>query len=223
VLRIHEEFRRYPGQLEAQDLESVYSDKTWKRLDVLRQQEPQWNSLLMTETILYNGYSLRNIPLLEKPLQRQINKLAHSAVVNIIHGDFCFSNILFDINNQIIRLIDPRGSFGRKGIYGDARYDIAKLRHSVTSLYDYIVADMFDLQVADGKFNSTIYINGAAQEVAASFDQMIVDAGYNLTDVSLIEGLLFISMLPLHKGHPQRQLMMFLTGLSLLNEALSCE
>jgi len=35
-----------------------------------------------------------------------------------------------------------------------------------------------------------------------------------------IEGLLFISMLPLHHENPQRQKMMYLTGLTLLNEVL---
>ena len=30
---------------------------------------------------------------------------------------------------------------GHKGIYGDARYDIAKLRHSACGLYDVLVAD----------------------------------------------------------------------------------
>jgi hypothetical protein len=27
-------------------------------------------------------------------------------------------------------MIDPRGSFGEVGIYGDNKYDIAKMRHS---------------------------------------------------------------------------------------------
>jgi hypothetical protein len=138
----------------------------------------------------------------------------------VIHGDFCFSNILFDIGHQIIRLIDPRGSFGPKGIYGDARYDIAKLRHSVCGLYDYIVADMFELEEADGRFSSTLFVNGTPRMVGAMFDRLVVDAGYDLDEIRLIEGLLFISMIPLHQGHASRQRLMFLTGLTLLNEVL---
>lgn len=220
VLRIHQEFRRYPGQLEAEDLEAMYAGKTLQRLNTLTEEDPSWASLLASEALSYNGRSLRNIPSLENAMREGMKELAQSATISIVHGDFCFSNILFDINNQIIRLIDPRGSFGRRGIFGDARYDIAKLRHSVCSLYDYVVADMFDLHETKGQFEGKIYANATAQKVASSFDQMIVDAGYDLADIRLIEGLLFISMLPLHKGHPKRQRMMFLIGISLLNQAL---
>jgi hypothetical protein len=38
-----------------------------------------------------------------------------------------------------------------------------------------------------------------------------------LEEVKFIEGLLFISMLPLHADHPRRQTMMYLRGLELLN------
>ena len=69
-----------------------------------------------------------------------------------MHGDFCFSNILFDLGHQIVRVIDPRGRFGQKGIYSDPRYDMAKLRHSIGGLYDFIVADLFDVQEQEGEF-----------------------------------------------------------------------
>jgi hypothetical protein len=45
-----------------------------------------------------------------------------------------------------------------------------------------------------------------------------VESGYNLQHIKFIEGLLFISMLPLHQDYPKRQLMMFLTGIVRLNE-----
>jgi len=49
---------------------------------------------------------------------------------------------------------------------------------------------------------------------------MIEEAGYDLEHIAFIEGLLFISMLPLHQDTPRRQRMMYLTGLSRLNEVL---
>jgi len=63
-----------------------------------------------------------------------------------MHGDLCFCNILYDINSQAIKLLDPKGSFGKIGIYGDIKYDIAKLKHYVHGKYDFIINDLFHLK-----------------------------------------------------------------------------
>lgn len=222
ALRIHREFLRFPGTLEPDAVKSMYVDKTRQRLDAARKQDPFWSSLFGQEQLVFNGRALRNLEQLEGPLQERAGALARSARICVIHGDFCFSNILFDVSHQIIRLIDPRGSFGRKGIYGDARYDIAKLRHSACGFYDYILADMFELRETRGRISARIHTDDTAPAVAAALDQMIVEAGYDLNEIRFIEGLLFISMLPLHQGNLQRQQMMYLTGLSQLNEVLAC-
>ena len=220
ILSIHKEFRRHPATVTKADLKAMYLEKTWQRLDLPCRQDPAWHDLLKRSKISFNGGLLRRHPELEPVLQERVDALTETTIGCVIHGDFCFSNILFDINNQIIRLIDPRGSFGRKGIFGDPRYDIAKLRHSVCSLYDYVVADMFDIQEAPDGYTGAVYSDGTPRVVAAVFDRIVREMGYNLDEIRLIEGLLFISMLPLHHGSPRRQQMMFLTGLSLLNEVL---
>jgi len=223
ILRIHQEFCRYPGQLEPAHLRTVYLEKTWDRLAMLCEQDASWNALLHQPTLLFNGRCLRNIFTLREAIEAKCAALSADAPIGILHGDFCFSNILFDINSQIIRLIDPRGSFGEKGIYGDTRYDIAKLRHSISGLYDYILADMFALEETEEGFTGTVYIGSSPRIIGGVFDRMITEIGYDLNAIRYIEGLLFISMLPLHHGHPQRQKLMFLTGLTLLNEVFSCE
>lgn len=220
VMRIHQEFRRYSGELEVEHVRSMYAQKTWERLDALRHQDPFWESLLSEETITFQGRPLRNVFAMAGEINRRADELSQSAPISIIHGDFCFSNILFDINNQIVRLIDPRGSFGKSGIYGDARYDLAKLRHSVSGLYDFVMADMFDVTRDDGGFRAQVYAGDRARPISAEFDRMIAALGYDLNDIRFIEGLLFVSMVPFHKGHRQRQQLLYLTGLSLLNEVL---
>lgn len=220
VLRVHQEFRRYPGQIEWEAIAAMYVDKTIERLDALRKQDPAWAALLGQESICFNGQRLRNIGELWNAAQRRAQELARTAPVSVIHGDFCFSNTLFDVANQIIRLIDPRGSFGCKGIYGDARYDIAKLRHSAHEFYDFILADMFELRETPIGFQGEIFTNGTPTAVATLFDELLVKLGYDLSEIKFIEGLLFVSMPPLHHGHPRRQQMMYLTGLTLLNEVL---
>jgi hypothetical protein len=138
----------------------------------------------------------------------------------IIHGDFCFSNILYDLNNQIIRLIDPRGSFGEPGIYGDPRYDMAKLRHSIAGMYDYIVSDLFEINETETGFEGKIFNDSAQDELISEFDNLLTEFGYDPKEIAIIEGLLFISMLPLHQDKPQRQKMMYIKGLQLLNQTL---
>lgn len=220
ALRVHQEFRRYPGQIEREAIMEMYVDKTAHRLDALRKLDADWSGLVDRESICFNGKRLRNIGKLWNAVQRRAQELAQTAPVSVIHGDFCFSNTLFDVSNQIIRLIDPRGRFGCKGIYGDARYDIAKMRHSAHGFYDFILVDMFELRETPTGFEGQIFVNGTPTAVAALFDELLVDVGYDLSEIKFIEGLLFISMPPLHHGNLHRQQMMYLTGLALLNEVL---
>jgi dTDP-glucose pyrophosphorylase len=220
VLAIHSEFKQYKGALSKDDIVMMYTSKVFQRIAETVSQDPEWHVYLERETIVFNGVPLRNLHSLKQGIYQKAEQIAENARVCIIHGDLCFSNILFDLNNQIIRLIDPRGRFGQKGIYGDPRYDIAKLRHSVHEFYDYIVADMFDLREESERSEAAFYDISVMRSVGDSFDEMIAGSGYGLDEIKFIEGLLFISMLPLHRGHMRRQKMMYLTGLALLNEVL---
>ncbi|MDB4916571.1 MAG: Capsular polysaccharide biosynthesis protein [Gemmatimonadetes bacterium] len=220
VLRIHEEFRKHAGSLEREHVLAMYGEKTWARLETLAAQDPEWCSLLSRDTIRYQGRELRSVGALKCAIDARARELADSAPISVIHGDYCFSNILFDINNQIVRLIDPRGSFGKSGVYGDSRYDVAKLRHSVHGLYDFVMADMFEVHEDDDGFHSQIFSGERCEAIAAGFDRMVAAMGYDVDEIRFIEGLLFVSMVPYHKGHPNRQRMLFLTGVSLLNEVL---
>lgn len=223
IFNIHDEFRRYVGRLKPKHLARVYIDKTWQRLTQLAKQDASWSELLEKPTVTFNGRLLRGVFQLKEGINRRSEAATKTGLICIIHGDFCLSNILFDIGGQIIRLIDPRGSFGKPGIYGDARYDMAKLRHSLCGLYDHIVSDMFELEQDASGFTGTVFSNGSHSAVGELFDTKVAEAGYKLDEIRFLESLLFISMLPLHQGHPQRQRMMYLTGLNLLNEVLGCE
>jgi dTDP-glucose pyrophosphorylase len=150
LLAIQHEFLRYPGEITAADARVMYDDKTWERLEQFAAQDPEWRAMIESEQLVFRGRTLRGIHVLRAELQKRIASLAQRTRGAITHGDYCFSNILYDVSNQIVRLIDPRGSFNRPGIYGDPRYDVAKLRHSTHGCYDYITADMFQLTCRDG-------------------------------------------------------------------------
>jgi len=218
LMEVHLRFRAVPGDLHPNDLEAMYRDKTFSRLELLKS-EPFWKVLLSVETIEVNGEVLRNLPLLSKELNEGIEALLQNTTGAVIHGDYCFSNILYDLNTQIIRLIDPRGSFGKKGIFGDPRYDMAKLRHSVSGMYDFILADLFKLENLDHKnaFRFEVFKPEKQEMLAAYADELMAENGYAIEEIRLIEALLFLSMTPYHAGKEKRQIAMYLTGIRMLN------
>jgi len=223
LLAVHRVFGQHTAPLSAENVKAMYLDKTLQRLGQLKDQHPAWEELLQEETLRVNGQRLLNIEKLLPLIMTKVEQLTLRDKGAIIHGDFCFSNILYDINHQIVRLIDPRGRFGEQGLFGDPRYDIAKLRHSVCGMYDFIVSDLFSLQRTKKGYTTSIFTQNNTEAVGTLFDQLIEAEGYNLREIQFIEGLLFLSMTPLHAEHPLRQQMMFLTGLQRLNDVLSQE
>jgi hypothetical protein len=137
-----------------------------------------------------------------------------------IHGDLCFSNLLYDIRRRHIVMIDPRGEFSIPGIYGDPAYDKAKLMHSYAGGYDYIVTDHFEVHLDSGRrLTCSIEQNEYRRKVAEIFDATIFDDETERRQAGAIQALLFLSMTPLHRDQPQRQLAMLHTGLRLFMEA----
>lgn len=127
----------------------------------------------------------------------------------VLHGDFCFSNILFDFRRGGLKMIDPRGYAepGRPGIYGDTRYDLGKLHHSVVGRYDFIVAGYYELARPAPDALDFRVADGAAQDaVEAQFREVLCDGDPERERLAAaISVLLFFSMLPLHAEDRDRQ------------------
>ncbi|MDQ6761434.1 MAG: sugar phosphate nucleotidyltransferase [Bacteroidota bacterium] len=221
LLTLHQTFQTYPYPLSKNSLQNIYLEKTNSRVAELCV-DPYWENMFSKEEIVFNEIRLQNFGTLRVKLNQAVANLIKTTKGCIIHGDFCFSNILYDLNNQIIRLIDPRGSFGETGIYGDPRYDMAKLRHSIAGNYDYIVSDLFEISETSSGFEGVIFVDQDHEKLIIEFDNILKDFNYRPEEITLIEGLLFISMLPLHRDKPARQKMMYIKGLQLLNKTL-CE
>jgi len=126
--------------------------------------------------------------------------------------------VLYDNTKHVMRLIDPRGKFGRFDIYGDAKYDYAKMMHSFSGKYDCIISDMFRVSTDEtGRIDYQLDVTGNEQQVGQLFEQMLQD---DLADpqayrqIQLIESLLFLSMIPLHKDKPERQKAMLAVGVT---------
>ncbi len=125
--------------------------------------------------------------------------------------------MLYDLRGGICRLIDPRGSFGTAGLYGDPRYDVAKLNHSARWLYDFITADLFSVtDNGDFAYELQIYHRTYHRDIADVFSDVFL-RDYSASEIDLITGLLFASMIPLHADRPERQLAFTLRALEILN------
>jgi dTDP-glucose pyrophosphorylase len=221
LFQVHQLFKTYHKKVSPAIAADIYVAKTQQRITQLLQQNPFWKSLWEEKQIDINGISYPNISMLLEQLEPQIAALCNASVFHIIHGDYCLSNILYDLSNQIVKLIDPRGSFGEKGIYGDARYDIAKLRHSIAGSYDYIVGDLFNISCSGNSFVCSIFEDEKNAHLEKYFDQCIASAGYNPAEIRLIEGLLFLSMIPYHSDHFERQQMMYVRCIQILSSLIT--
>lgn len=222
LMEVHFQFKAYFRELPKAALEEMYLHKTYRRLKHMQGQQ-DWDEILGSDEIILNGEVLCNFPSLSAILKERINDLIENRSGSVIHGDYCFSNILYDLNTQVIRLIDPRGSFGQKGVFGDPRYDMAKLRHSVSGLYDFILADLFYIEKKKGNNNFIFQVlkPDKHKDISRYLDDLLVLNEYRLEEIILIEALLFLSMLPYHAGKPKRQMAMYLTGIELLNKLFS--
>lgn len=123
----------------------------------------------------------------------------------VIHGDFCFSNILYDHRAGAVKVIDPRGGVD---LHGDPRYDVAKLHHSVIGLYDFLIAGRYWISGDDhARFAIEFPIEPAHEGVQHLFAERVFGGAWRGQDPAIlaISVLLFLAMLPLHDDQPARQ------------------
>jgi hypothetical protein len=180
------------------------------------------DALIRRDEVVVNGVRYPGVRALLEELEPVVAKLEHSAWGSIVHGDLCFSNILYDLRSGICKFIDPRGSFGEAGIYGDLRYDVAKLWHSVEGGFDLITADLFRLEASDeGEFTLELLQRDAHRSIAEAFAGIFFDDAFDRREIQVITALIFLGLPALHYDAPNRQIAFLLRGLELAGTALA--
>jgi hypothetical protein len=136
----------------------------------------------------------------------------HSTSSSVMHGDFCFSNIIYDFKTSRIKVIDPRGIDIKKEstIFGSIFYDLAKLSHSIIGLYDRILSGAFELNINNDKITFEILSSDNKVELQNwFFEQCESKFGFSKEASLSMQIHLFLSMLPLHSDNAQRQKALF--------------
>jgi hypothetical protein len=166
-----------------------------------------------------NGIALPSLEQAVELTLAELKPLEQPTALGWIHGDLCFNNILGDPMGHTIRLIDPRGEPGNGSLprgYGDPRYDLAKLHHSVFGLYDAVVNRLYELRLhADTTWDLHLYAPPNLTLVRDLFLQDVVADAIPFATLQLLSRALFLSMLPLHAEDPLRQRALAAIGLML--------
>lgn len=174
---------------------------------------------LINKTLIINNKIYKNFKYYQRQFTQVLEEFFEQNPTNtVIHGDFSFSNILYCPSSKDIKLIDPRGSFGCEGIYGHPYYDYAKLMHCINGNYDDIVSGNFKL-IEHSPINYNIHIDTSPllKELCVYFKNSMYQRKINTNILHLIESSLFLSMTALHYEDSQRQKVLFLTGIILMN------
>ena len=154
----------------------------------------------------------------------QLTPLEENAELGLIHGDFCFNNILCDPLYTAIRLIDPRGERAPYGDLprgtGDRRYDLAKLFHSIGGHYDAIVNNLFQVQWSnEQEIEIQLYVPPHQPFLQKAFEELFLPEDFSLSELQLLTASLFFSMLPLHQEDPDRVIALAHRGMLMLQSA----
>lgn len=214
---IIQKFKKYNYRVTEQEYNSMYFGKTQDRINELIKNNVIFKEIFEHDFIFINSKKLKNWKLMIEQIKEKINIMFNEDDNCLVHGDLYFSNILYDSEKRNFKLIDPRGTWGQR-IAGDIKYDIAKIRHSIAGGFDTITNGLYSANhQRPNKIDYNVFVPKNNQTIRNELDN-IIEKNWKLDEIKMIEGLLFISMLPLHSDSLERQLALFCIGIERLNE-----
>lgn len=193
-----------PPLLDLERCMALYLPKTLSRLETFR----ETTGFPIEESIVFNGQPVPALVEIAKVAMEAVSPVRREDIA-VLHGDLCFSNILYDFRSRSIRVIDPRGedAEGVRTVWGDIRYDRAKLHHSIIGRYDLIIGGYADVkEVGPLDFDFCIHNTASLLEAQRAYRDVLLPP--DLHSRKAIEGitvLLFLAMLPLHADQKKRQ------------------
>lgn len=178
------------------------------------------HAISLSDEWSYNQQGAVSLTVILQETEKHLPNLDNKLSPSVLHGDFCFSNILYDFRAGRIKTIDPRGILpnGDFSLYGDIRYDVAKLSHSIIGMYDWIIAGYYEVEISGNHIDFQIRENQQQKLIQQRFVELI-EKEFGISAVSLLamQIQLFLSMLPLHEDDTKRQQAFFANAFRLYN------
>jgi hypothetical protein len=154
-----------------------------------------------------------------RPIRQQAGKAGYTLVIG--HGDLCFSNILYNKEASLLKLIDPKGALEEDELYTDPYYDLAKLSHSICGCYDFFNSGLYQISI-DRMMQCNLTIDTNPTPYITLFKEYLEKNGYDYRLVRLYEASLFLSMLPYHMDQPGKVFGFILNAMHILEEVEAC-
>jgi choline kinase len=210
LVKLLQVFNGYKATVSLDDYRDMYVDKVRLRIEELMRQNPTLRPLLEAPNLTVNGLDCLPVSQAIDALEAVLPRLWSEADHSIIHGDFCFPNILYSPESGAVKLVDPRGAWGKRGITGDIKYDYAKLLHSISGGYDSIINDYCDVRWNGSSIDASVFKPRVSEFLVRTvFDSM----PYRPEVIELLEGSIFVSIAAIHREDVRRQLVMLAIGL----------
>lgn len=165
-------------------MREAYFHKTMERLHKIEDLVPFGRERI----IWVNGKACRNIYFYKRELEKALEKLSCERF-HFIHGDCTFSNLMLREDGTPV-LIDPRGYFGFTELYGDVRYDWAKLYYSIVGNYDRFNLKDFHLEIRENEVALEIGSNHW-EDMEADFFEL---TGADVNEIRLLHAVIWLSL-----------------------------
>jgi len=193
--------------------DSYFYEKTFKRLCSMTDKYPvsDLNSFTINN---YNSVSIYKV-LNEIEDHYQLKQVNNSFLSGYIHGDFCFSNMIFDFRSSKLKVYDPKGWDNVNKSQGPFLYEVAKFCHSCLMNYDNVINDEYNVtKLSQNTYKVDCYFSDKCELKELIKSEVLYVHDLKLDDIYYAMFHLFLSMIPLHSDKPDRQIVFLLLSLN---------
>jgi len=154
---------------------------------------------------------------------RKIVETIQNVDFTIIHGDLNLTNVIYDMNSQSLRFIDPRGKYGNKTtIFGDPSYDLMRIKACVDYGYDTIVKGLYSLKVENKDIQIEVQLPELYLSTQENLKNLFIHTfpGIPALTYEIQSILYFLNLLPFHADSIERSLAYYYWGTYILNQSI---
>lgn len=196
------------------DLYKEYFTKTLTRLRQVADAVPFGRE----ERIRINGRDCLNVLAYPEVFRQAVLSTLMKTYYTPFHGDCQLTNTLIDQKGQVF-FIDPRGYFGKSKVFGDPRYDWAKLYYAIHGNFDQFNVKNFTFEETEEEIHYQIGSGGWEFLSNDFFDLIPVEEG-SRKEIELIHLIVWLSMASHVWEDYDSMCVAFMNGVALFNEWL---